>query len=101
MTVREFPATLGALKRGGYRIAADSVGTSLLVLPVEYSHCLRAELTSTGATPPRLDRENAGGTVKRLGIYRIERDTLTIRSGGTKRPERFDARVQRKLAERK
>ena len=30
------------VERGGYRIEADSPGTSLLVLPVEYSHCLRA-----------------------------------------------------------
>jgi hypothetical protein len=46
------------VERGGYRIEADSPGTSLLVLPVEYSHCLRADLTSTGSIPPRLLRAN-------------------------------------------
>jgi hypothetical protein len=46
------------VERGGYRLEAESPGTSLLVLPVEYSHCLRAQLTGTGATPPRLLRAN-------------------------------------------
>jgi len=46
------------IERGGYRIEADSPGTSLLVLPVEYSHCLRADLTGTGSVPPRLLRAN-------------------------------------------
>ena len=31
------------VERGGYRVNADSPGTSLLVLPIEYSHCLRAD----------------------------------------------------------
>jgi hypothetical protein len=46
------------LERGGYRIEADSPGTSLLVLPIEYSHCLHANLTASGTTPPRLLRVN-------------------------------------------
>jgi hypothetical protein len=54
------PASRSSLvvERGGYRVSAESPGTSLLVLPVEYSHCLRPELTSTGGTPPRLLRAN-------------------------------------------
>jgi hypothetical protein len=59
------------IERGGYRIEADSSGVSLLVLPIEYSHCLHADLTTSGAIPPRLLRVNlamAGvlfsGTVK-------------------------------------
>jgi len=44
---------------GGYRIQAASSGNSLLVLPIEYSHCLRAQLTGIeGAPPPRLLRAN-------------------------------------------
>src|SRR5262249_42196796 len=56
----EIPALVPAsrsvlvVERGGYRIEADSPGTSLLVLPVEYSHCLRADLATTGANPPLL-----------------------------------------------
>jgi len=46
------------VERGGYRLEAESPGTSLLVLPVEYSRCLTATLTSTGPTPPRLLRAN-------------------------------------------
>jgi hypothetical protein len=47
------------VEHGGYRIEATSPGTSLLVLPIEYSHCLRPEWTSvTGAQPPRLLRAN-------------------------------------------
>jgi hypothetical protein len=46
------------VERGGYRIEAESLGTSLLVLPVEYSYCLRADLTTTGTNPPRLRRAN-------------------------------------------
>ncbi len=54
------PARRSALvvERGGYRIEADSPGTSLLVLPIEYSHCLRADLTGTGTRSPRLVRVN-------------------------------------------
>ena len=46
------------IERGGYGIEADSPGTSLLVLPIEYSHCLHANLTSSAPTPPRLYRVN-------------------------------------------
>jgi len=46
------------VERGSYRIEADSPGTSLLVLPIEYSHCLHANLTGSGTTPPRLLRVN-------------------------------------------
>jgi hypothetical protein len=44
--------------RGAYRLEATSPGASLLVLPIEYSHCLEAHLKSSGATPPRLLRAN-------------------------------------------
>ena len=46
------------VERGGYRIEASSPGSSLLVLPVEYSHCLRSNLTSSSPTPPKLLRAN-------------------------------------------
>ena len=46
------------IERGGYGIEADSPGTSLLVLPIEYSHCLHANLTSSAPTAPRLYRVN-------------------------------------------
>jgi hypothetical protein len=46
------------VERGGYRVEAESAGTSLLVLPLEYSHCLRADLTASGPIPPRLLRAN-------------------------------------------
>jgi hypothetical protein len=47
------------VERGGYRIEATSTGTSLLVLPIEYSHCLRPEWSSMpGAPSPRLVRAN-------------------------------------------
>jgi hypothetical protein len=58
----ELPALVPAVhsrvvvERGGYRVQAESAGTSLLVLPLEYSHCLRVELTGASATPPRLLR---------------------------------------------
>jgi hypothetical protein len=44
------------VERGGYRVVADSPGTSLLVLPIEYSHCLHAALTSSTSTPPSVLR---------------------------------------------
>jgi hypothetical protein len=46
------------VERGGYRIEADSPGTSLLVLPIEYSHCLHANLIASDTTAPRLLRVN-------------------------------------------
>jgi hypothetical protein len=67
------------VERGGYRIEAESPGTSLLVLPVEYSHCLRADLTTTAATPPRLLRAN----LTMVAIFfsgRVE-GTLNLRYG--------------------
>jgi hypothetical protein len=48
------------VERGGYRIEADSPGTSLLVLPIEYSHCLNANLSTSSATSARLLRVNLG-----------------------------------------
>src|SRR5262249_26118219 len=60
----ELPALVTAGKsmfiadRGAYKLEATSAGTSLLVLPIEYSHCLQAHLQSSGATPPRLLRAN-------------------------------------------
>jgi hypothetical protein len=47
-----------AIERGGYRVAVDSPGVSLLVLPIEYSHCLHANLTTSGGFVPRLLRVN-------------------------------------------
>jgi hypothetical protein len=46
------------VERGGYRIEADSPGASLLVLPIEYSHCLHANLSTSSATSARLLRVN-------------------------------------------
>ena len=53
-------ATVSSLviDRGAYRVEATSPGTSLLVLPVEYSHCLQNHLTSSSQTPPKLLRAN-------------------------------------------
>lgn len=44
--------------RGGYFVEAHSPGTSLLVLPFEFSRCLRIEVNNT-ANAPRLFRVNA------------------------------------------
>jgi hypothetical protein len=43
-------------ERGGLRLAASAVGTSLIVLPFEYSNCLTLERMSTDGAPPRLLR---------------------------------------------
>src|SRR5262249_37918249 len=72
------------VERGGYRIEAESPGTSLLVLPVEYSHCLHADLTTTAANPPRLLRANLtmvailfGGHVE--GTFKLRYGPLSSR----------------------
>ncbi len=54
------PASRSSLtvERGGYRVSAETSGTSLLVLPIEYSRCLTANFDGTGSTPPRLLRAN-------------------------------------------
>jgi hypothetical protein len=64
-TAEELPPLVPVLtsslfvERGGYRIQATSSGTSLIVLPIEYSHCLRARLMGVeGVPPPRLLRAN-------------------------------------------
>jgi hypothetical protein len=60
----ELPALVPAIRsrlvveRGAYRVEAESAGTSLLVLPIEYSHCLRMAPRRTDASPPRLLRAN-------------------------------------------
>src|SRR5262249_40114979 len=46
------------VERGGYRIEVTSPGASLLVLPVEYSHCLRTEWAAESDPAPRLMRAN-------------------------------------------
>jgi hypothetical protein len=67
------------IERGGYRLEAESPGTSLLVMPVEYSHCLTADLTSTGPRPPQLLRANLTMTAV-LFSGRVE-GTLRLRYG--------------------
>jgi len=67
------------VERGGYRLEAESPGTSLLVLPVEFSRCLTATLTSTGPTPPRLLRANLAMAAV-LFSGRVE-GTLRLRYG--------------------
>jgi hypothetical protein len=54
------PATRSSLvaERGGYRISAESPGTSLLVLPLEFTHCLKAKLATNGPQRPRILRAN-------------------------------------------
>lgn len=46
------------IDRGTYRVEATSPGSSLLVLPVEYSNCLQVHLTTSSPTPPKLLRAN-------------------------------------------
>jgi hypothetical protein len=67
------------VERGGYRIEGDSSGTSLLVLPIEYSHCLHAILTTSSATSARLLRVNLS-TAGILFSGRIS-GRLTLRYG--------------------
>ena len=67
------------VERGGYRLEAESPGTSLLVLPVEFSRCLTATLTNTGPTPPRLLRANLAMAAV-LFSGRVE-GTLRLRYG--------------------
>src|SRR5262249_55094828 len=50
------------VERGGYRVQADTPGVSLLVLPIEYSHCLRPNLITSSAMAPRLFRVNLAMT---------------------------------------
>lgn len=68
------------VERGGYRVEATSPGTSLLVLPIEYSHCLRPEWTSVaGAQPPRLLRANL--TMAAILFTGDVKGTLMLRYG--------------------
>lgn len=46
------------MQRGSYRVEAHSAGTSLLVLPIEYSHCFQAMLMTSSETPVRVVRVN-------------------------------------------
>ena len=76
------------VERGGYRLEADSPGTSLLVLPVEYSHCLTAHLATTGPTAPLLLRANLAMAAV-LFSGRME-GTLRLRYGPTSSGCRFE-----------
>ena len=53
------PASGAALRleRGGFRLSARSAGTSLLVLPIQFSQCLEAR-PADGGVPPTLRRVN-------------------------------------------
>ncbi len=46
------------VEKGHLRISAESAGLSIVVLPVEYSHCIEIEHTGSPATAPRLFRAN-------------------------------------------
>src|SRR6266545_786400 len=46
------------LVRDGYRVAAQSTGRSLLLLPIQYSHCLTISDHVGGQSRPRLVRAN-------------------------------------------
>jgi hypothetical protein len=76
------------VERGGYRLEADSLGTSLLVLPVEYSRCLTAHLATSGSKQPRLLRANLAMAAV-LFSGRVE-GTLRLRYGPTSSGCRFE-----------
>ena len=44
--------------KGYIHVQARSRGTSLLLLPLQYSHCLQLETDDTSDSPPRLIRVN-------------------------------------------
>jgi hypothetical protein len=54
------PATSSrvSVEKIGLRLTATSRGTSVLVLPFEFSHCLEIEPVERGTVPPRLFRAN-------------------------------------------
>ncbi len=54
------PATssLVSVEKTGLRLVATSHGTSIIVLPFEFSHCLELEPAGPVAVPPRLFRAN-------------------------------------------
>jgi len=54
------PATssLVSVEKSGLRLTATSHGTSVLVLPFEFSHCLEITPVEQGTVPPRLFRAN-------------------------------------------
>ena len=47
-----------SVEKSGLRLTATSRGTSVLVLPFEFSHCLELESGEQGAVSPRLFRAN-------------------------------------------
>jgi hypothetical protein len=50
------------LKRDGYRVSAEADGLSLLLLPVQFSHCLTLADHAGGDSRPRLFRANLAQT---------------------------------------
>lgn len=51
------------LKRDGYRVSAEADGRSLLLLPIQFSHCLSLTDHAGGEAKPRLYRANLAQTV--------------------------------------
>ena len=50
------------LEKGGFHISARSEGLSMILIPIEYSHCLRFVFETVGARPPRAFRANVNQT---------------------------------------
>jgi len=50
---------LRIVERGGIVVKATSAGTSLLVIPFEFSHCLTVRSSDAAVQPPGLIRVNA------------------------------------------
>jgi len=59
------PARLSSmtLKRDGYRVSAEADGRSLLLLPIQFSHCLSLTDHKGGEFRPRLYRANLAQTL--------------------------------------
>ncbi len=57
-------ATSGSLvvEQGGFRVRASSQGMALVLLPLEFSHCLKLEQSNDAQSAPRLLRANLLGT---------------------------------------
>lgn len=51
-------ATELQMEKGGFRLRAESPGTSLLLMPIQFSHCLELSQPTNGAAPVRILRAN-------------------------------------------
>ena len=96
--VQAHPAELRFI-RGGFEVMARSSGRSLLILPIQFTHCMRVAITSgdSGARLIRVNLAMTGLVFDRQVSLRARVQRWPLRSPGCQRADLNDAQMRSRL----